>query len=260
MQSMLEWQIWFLPGVSATVAVSLGTGQTNTTGKQRHVDQKWWQSCTDDQWQRNWILHQNANIVIASYMWLMQPMLSLSSIHVIIQLSAMGSRFSAGELRLSSGKHKTKDIQLSWSPYLHLQLHHHRAYKPWYPRFYVQDDVITFVPDWWQWDWIFMLLYLWDQRIHTSLHPRVDMPEISSVYAMQRSMMETVWVAALRIGMENWHQSRTDNDGEEEANDDEDLVQKWQCHEQCAQGRRSSNKSAGTPEAIPSNKRKETKL
>jgi hypothetical protein len=192
MQSMLEWQIWFLPGVSATVAVSLGTGQTNTTGKQRHVDQKWWQSCTDDQWQRNWTLHQNANIVIASYMWLMQPMLSLSSIHVIIQLSAMGSRFSAGELRLSSGKHKTKDIQLSWSPYLHLQLHHHRAYKPWYPRFYVQDDVITFVPDWWQWDWIFMLLYLWDQRIHTSLHPRVDMPEISSVYAMQRSMMETV--------------------------------------------------------------------
>jgi hypothetical protein len=30
-----------LPGVSATVAVSLGTGQNNTAGKQRHVDQEW---------------------------------------------------------------------------------------------------------------------------------------------------------------------------------------------------------------------------
>jgi hypothetical protein len=30
-----------LPGVSATVAVSLETGHINTAGKQRNVDQKW---------------------------------------------------------------------------------------------------------------------------------------------------------------------------------------------------------------------------
>ncbi len=67
-------------------------------------------------------------------MWLAELLLpSLSSKHVAIQLSAIGSTMSAGELWFSSGNNKPQGpSHVSFQKAHHnlQQLHHHRQYRP----------------------------------------------------------------------------------------------------------------------------------
>lgn len=242
-----------LPGVSATVAVSLGTGQINTAGKQRHVDQKWWQSCTDNQWQRNWILHRMLILLLLltcgscshcchylRYMW-------SSNFRQWVPDSLLENSDS----HLENTKPRTSSLVEAHTYIFSFTFTEH-----------INHESKVSCAGWC--DHLCTRLMAMRLNFHAPLPLRPENPHQSapeSRHARDKLSLCNAeindgngWVAALRIGMENWHQSRTDNDGEE------DLLEKWQRHDQCAQGWRSSKKSAGTPEAIPCNKRKETKL